>query len=135
MDIPFGKVEWMQKEIQSPFRGGVQYYTSSGSTNYKNLPSPELIAIARHLSPRSPAGGLSSIVFDTQDRTNSQGLKCVVFARDKSPNLGKVQKYYVLAIIPKSLSDEEGIYLRGGAGFVEKCQIDFGTPGIKVLIR
>lgn len=63
VDIPFGKVEW-SLEIRSPFKGDTQYYTSSGSANDKNLPTPELFANSRRILLQSPGGESGSVAFD-----------------------------------------------------------------------
>lgn len=88
--------------VDSLFSSDLQQYLSSGE---KNMPRPELTVDARDLKLRSSGLWISSVVFDTEDMSDAEELKCVVFARDKSQTSREGRKHYVLVIAPHVSAD------------------------------
>ncbi|KAI1122254.1 HET-domain-containing protein [Nemania abortiva] len=137
MDLPFGKVNWEEGEIRSPWSPPSLATPSSSHLSIISNASwhtadkngrNDLTAIARDFSTSADA----RIVYDGGKRPRDQIVKCVLVGRSKtSMRMDNEKFYYVLVIAQKQ---DARSYERIGVGTLPGSLITLKQTGLRVQV-
>jgi len=131
ISVPFGSVEW-NRDLQSPFTetrsgGSVQWHT--GDVDYT--------AVSASARTYSTKRSDMCLVFDEPRRKHLPGIiRCVIVGTRKQQSHADLkgrQESYVLLVVPINFEGTER-HERVGVGTLEKEEIDFMSPPLKILI-
>ncbi|KAH8788006.1 hypothetical protein F5883DRAFT_531251 [Diaporthe sp. PMI_573] len=140
VEMPFGKIDWFQNAIQSPWASGDAHTWRL----LRGKGSPELKAWARSFTLTGDEWTAQNgimVVCDTHDSTKIKGedLMWVVLGRDKEYNATEETTHYVLviAISEGRLYTTEGrmICRRVGVGLVKGKRLNLESSAQAVAIR
>jgi hypothetical protein len=143
MDLPFGGVDWEQKEIRSPWSPPSPVLSSSAtfSTQTTNDTASawytanskeriDLTAVARDFS----ASADNLIVYDAGERPRDRTPKCVIVGRGKRAQADDKRIYYVLVVAESPNASQRLRYGRIGVGALPGSAIDREGSGLKVQV-
>ncbi|KAI3324604.1 HET-domain-containing protein [Xylariaceae sp. AK1471] len=145
MDLPFGEVDWEEKEMRSPWSplSPVLSYSAISSSSYQDIASNaswhtantngriDLTAKARDFL----AAADTFIVYDRGERPNGRVVKCVIVGRKKlSADFDGRQLHYVLVVAQKSDGGHHARYERIGVGALPASSITLEGPGTAVQV-
>lgn len=148
MDLPFGEVDWEEKEIRSLWSPSSPLSTSSSSSSSSSLQSGpytaswytanthgrvDLTAIARDFSDSAD----TSIVYDRGERPKGVPVKCVIVGRRKktAQEVDGTRLHYVLFVAQKPGGSPSSRYERIGVGAIAGSLITLlEGPGTMVQV-
>ncbi|KAJ8133546.1 hypothetical protein O1611_g71 [Lasiodiplodia mahajangana] len=138
MNLPFGEVEWEQKEIRSPWSPPTPTLASSSrlntthstgwhtaATNGKN----DLMATARDFSVAADC----HIIYDRGEGPKDRVVKCVIVGRSKVA-MGANRTHYVLVIAKKKDGGSYSRYERIGVAELPGNLITLDEVGLQVEV-
>jgi hypothetical protein len=137
LELPFGRVDWEEQEIRSPWTLGSRGVWHTGD----QAGVVELSAVARDFAFTGKTGPESKLIYDRPPKSNgsSQSVKCVV--------LGRLRKYagqseqdrmhFVLLVTMKASQVTGGALVceRVGVGYFLGRWIRLDQPGTPVKIQ
>jgi len=143
MDLPFGGVDWEEKEIRSPWSPPSPvlvtsatfstHLTSETTATWYTANSNEridLTAIARDFS----ASADNLIVYDAGERPKDRTPKCVIVGRQKRAETDDKRTYYVLVVAGSPGASRHPKYKRIGVGALPGNTITREGSGLKVQV-
>ncbi|KAJ2995203.1 hypothetical protein NUW58_g1344 [Xylaria curta] len=133
MDLPFGEIEWEEKEVRSPWNPPGPILASSSRISNKSNSSwytgdtngrVDLTVTARDFSLSAD----THIVYDRGERPGDRIAKCVIVGRRKSAAEVDTQRiHYVLVVAQKQDAGSKAQYERIGAGSLPGSAITKGA--------
>ncbi|TGJ87796.1 hypothetical protein E0Z10_g904 [Xylaria hypoxylon] len=141
MDLPFGEIDWEDKEVRSPWSPPSPVLTSSSrlhnssntawyTTNTKE--KIDLTVIARDFL----ASADNHIVYDRGERPTDQIVKCVIVGRRKMRARVDARHliHYVLVVAQKQGAGRDAGYERIGVGSLPGSSITLDGLGLQVQV-
>ncbi|KAI1298562.1 heterokaryon incompatibility protein-domain-containing protein [Xylaria venustula] len=135
MDLPFGEIDWEERELQSPWstHGPVSdssaSLTSSSNATWHTTKTKEridLTVIVRDFRASTD----THIVYDRGDRPKDQVVKCVVVGKRKEKAQGNGRQIcYVLVVAQKKDAGHDTWYERIGVGYLPRNSITLEGTG------
>lgn len=129
VEIPFGQSEW-DNDIYSPFSRMHRNASGKCVEKRKGAKMMELRAVAREFHRDR-----GEIIFDEPGKKQDGKLRCVIVGKEKVAPDDRNQKHYVLIIAELEWLEDQGIYERVAAGYMEGRHISLDTPGETVFIQ
>ncbi|KAI0906731.1 heterokaryon incompatibility protein-domain-containing protein [Ustulina deusta] len=136
MDLPFGEIDWEEKEVLSPWSHPSTALTSSRHSNNSSNTTwhtanakerIDLTVVARDFLVS--AGGC--ITYDSGERPKDRVVKCVVVGRRKTEtNTDNKWIHYVLVVAQKRNATHDAEYERIGVGSLPGSSITLEGPGL-----
>ncbi|KAI0414895.1 heterokaryon incompatibility protein-domain-containing protein [Xylaria grammica] len=140
MDLPFGEIDWEDKEVRSPWSPPIPVSTlslrphhSSNATWYttNTREKIDLTVVARDFS----ASADNHIVYDGGERPTDQTVKCVIVGRRKmKAGVDARRIHYVLVIAQKRGAGRDAGYKRIGVGALPGSSITLEEAGLQVQV-
>lgn len=136
LNLPFGKVEWEQVDILSPWSSAPvgAWYSSDPGTSITGLS-----VIARDFDIGDTTRWNERIIYDTPKESGSwPGLKCVVLGRTLNPEQHVLEStHYVLLVRQKTPQTGRGgpFYERVGVGYMPGCRIQWDQPVVLARVQ
>lgn len=136
LNLPFGKVEWDQVDILSPWT------SSQPGTWYSSDPGSALTGLSvlvRDFESGDVVRSNERIIYDTPKSSGSwPGLKCVVLGRTLNPEQDvRDSTHYVLLVKSKLPQVGRGgpFYERAGVGYMPGHRIQLDEPGMLARVH
>lgn len=135
MDLPFGEIDWEEREIHSPWGPQSPCLTSSLRPNHSSNAAwyttnrnerIDLKVIVRDFLASADA----RIVYDSGQRPSNRAVKCVVVGRrKKTTRVDDALIHYVLVVAQKVGPGYDAIYERIGVGALPGTSITLDGSG------
>ncbi|KAI1270913.1 heterokaryon incompatibility protein-domain-containing protein [Xylaria sp. FL0933] len=136
MELPFGEIEWEEKEVRSPWNHQVPALTALSPPNHSSNQTwyttntkerTDLTVIARDFS----ASADTHIIYDRGERLINQVVKCVIVGRRRvKAEINDSQTHYALIIAQRGAGGHNTQYERIGVGTLPQSAITLEGAGL-----